>query len=240
MKLLPMLVLMKPLAATPRLETAAPNRAGSRSTTASPSSTSASIATRSASSAAPWKANRRASGAVGRFFNLGTSLLNASDGRDARRLAEAADCFARCLRTAGLNDNVVADARHNLELAKLLWRRIRSGAAPPPESDPAGNDDDTNPGSKPPENNGPNDSTTDRHGSGGSGSERTARVPTPAAEPKPVPTNDTPPPGSGQHTPIPEEDQLKPLPPPEARELLRQASERIQRERRALQRAGGR
>jgi hypothetical protein len=38
-------------------------------------------------------------------------------------------------------------------------------------------------------------------------------------------------------SPIPEDQQMQSLPPNEARELLRQAGDRIIRERRALQRA---
>jgi len=171
------------------------------------------------------------------LFNLGTSLLHASDGRDARRLAEAADYFARCLKMPGIDEALAADARHNLELAKLLWRRIRGSDAPPPESDPTANSDDPNSNSRPPET-GSSDTSTDKTGAGGPGNERMGQVPTQTEGPKPVPTDESPPPGAGHHAPIPEEDQLKPLPPQEARELLRQAGERIQRERRALQRAG--
>ena len=170
------------------------------------------------------------------LFNLGTSMLHASDGRDARRLAEAADCFARCLKSPGVDEALAADARHNLELAKLLWRRIRGNDSPPPENDQNPTNDDADSNTKPPETR-HNDSSTDRTGAGGPGNERLVQAPVASEGPKPTPTNDAPPPGAGRHTPIPEEDQLKPLPPQEARELLRQASERIQRERRALQRA---
>ncbi|MFL5341784.1 MAG: tetratricopeptide repeat protein [Gemmataceae bacterium] len=172
------------------------------------------------------------------LFNLGTSLLHASDRRDARRLVEAGDCFSRCLKIPSLDESLAADARHNLELSKLLWRRIRSSESPPPESDPTANNDETNPGTKPPETGNTNDGSSDRRGQGGPGNDRTATVPTQADGPKPVPTNDAPPPGAGRHAPISEDDQMKPLPPQEARELVREAVDRVQRERRALQRAG--
>jgi tetratricopeptide (TPR) repeat protein len=170
------------------------------------------------------------------LFNLGTSLLHASDGRDARRLAEAADYFARCLKSPDVDAALAADARHNLELAKLLWRRIRGNESPPLESEQNSANDDANPNTKLPETR-HDGASADRTGAGGPGNERLVQAPLQDEGPKPTPTNDAPPPGAGRHTPIPEEDQLKPLPPQEARELLRQAGERIQRERRALQRA---
>src|SRR5262249_45174765 len=124
------------------------------------------------------------------LFNLGTSLLQASDGRDAARLTEAADCFVRCLRSPGLDGTLAADARHNLELAKLMWRRIPTSDAPPPETDPtAPNRDDIDHNTKPPEP-GTNDTAADRTGSGAPG-DRTAPAPVPGDGPKPVPTPDT-------------------------------------------------
>src|SRR5205823_2794396 len=79
------------------------------------------------------------------LYNLGTCLLQSSDGKDARRLGEAVDCFTRCLKVPGLSDAAAADMRHNLELAKVLWRVVRGGSAAPPENDTSHGDDDRPP-----------------------------------------------------------------------------------------------
>lgn len=169
------------------------------------------------------------------LYNLGTCLMQSSDGKDARRLAEAVDCFTRCLKIAGLKDDVMADVRHNLELAKVLWRSVRGGSAAPPESDTSNTEDDRPP-DKPPATGPTSDpgsqpGTPDAHGT-----ERTHPAPGNGTGPMPTPVPNQPQPGAGQMSPIPADQQLQPLPPAEARELLRLAAERIRRERRALQR----
>src|SRR5262249_22266332 len=59
------------------------------------------------------------------LYNLGTCLLFSSEGRDATRLGEAIRYFDQCAESQA-DSALVADARHNLELAKQLWRRIKS------------------------------------------------------------------------------------------------------------------
>jgi len=170
------------------------------------------------------------------LYNLGTCLLQSSDGKDARRLAEAVDCFARCLKLAGLSAEAAADARHNLELAKVLWRAARGTSAAPPENDTSHGDDDRPP-DKPPETNPGNDPGSQPGTPDPRGNDQAVPTPGAGVGPKPMPVANQPHPGAGQMSPIPADQQAQPLPPREARELLRQAGERIIRERRALQRA---
>jgi tetratricopeptide (TPR) repeat protein len=170
------------------------------------------------------------------LYNLGTCLLQSSDGKDARRLAEAVDCFTRCLKVPGLSEAAAADMRHNLELAKVLWRAVRGGSAAPPENDTSSGDDDRPP-DKPPENNPGSDPGSQPGTPDPRGTERIGPTPGQGVGPKPTPVPNQPQPGAGQMSPIPADQQMQPLPPREARELLRQAGERILRERRALQRA---
>jgi Ca-activated chloride channel family protein len=182
-------------------------------------------------------ADARASNRRGRaLYNLGTCLLFASEGRDATRLAEAIRSFDQCAETDG-DSALRIDARHNLELAKQLWRRIKS-EAPPPESDPQSPPDSSR-------NEDPDRTDSNDPGKGPDGQGRPGMTGQPVPVPggndgqKPTPTDANPGPGAGgSMSPLTSDEQSKPLPPDEARELVRRAAERIARERRALQRAG--
>jgi tetratricopeptide (TPR) repeat protein len=169
------------------------------------------------------------------FYDLGTCLLHAADGRDANRLAEAIDLLTRCTKIAGGDESLQANAHFNLEFAKQQWRRIRTDAPPPPERDPDANNDSAKPDQ--PDRNPGNEPGNQTGAPNGGGTPRAIPQPGAAEGPQPIPTPDRPP-GAGTMSPIPDDEQLKPLPPNEARELLRQAGDRIVRERRALQRAG--
>jgi tetratricopeptide (TPR) repeat protein len=164
------------------------------------------------------------------WFNLGTSLLYASNGQDVNRLTEAMDCFHHCLTTAG-DDSLRDDARHNLELSKQFWRRLRQNEPPPKENEPQGND------SPPPEKEPDTSNTSSPEAKNSTGASQSPTGPAPSEGPKPTPTNQQRA-GAGHIPPIPESEQLKPLSPQEARELLQQAAERIARERKAMQKAG--
>src|SRR5262249_32988315 len=131
---------------------------------------------------------------------------------------------------------LLADARHNLELAKQLWRRLKSDAVPP-ESDPQSPPDPTRPDD--PDRNDTNDPGKGPDGSGRPGMGQPVPVPGGAGGAKPTPADANPGPGAGGTvSPLTSDEQSRPLPPDEARELLRRAAERITRERRALQHAG--
>jgi tetratricopeptide (TPR) repeat protein len=169
------------------------------------------------------------------LYDLGTCLLHAADGRDANRLAEAIDYLNRCTKIVGKDESVRANAQFNLELAKQQWRRIRTDAPPPPERDPNSNDENSKPDQ--PDRNAGNEPGNQPGTPNNSGAPRAIPQPGRREGPQPTPTPERPP-GAGTMSPIPDDDQLKPLPPNEARDLLRQAADRIVRERRALQRAG--
>jgi tetratricopeptide (TPR) repeat protein len=170
------------------------------------------------------------------LYNLGTCLINVAEGKDAERLAEAISCFHRCLNGGALPEDLLTDSRINLELAKLLWRRVRNGDSPPADHNPAENQDQPSP-DRPPESGLPDEAGQQRGGPDGSGGRRLAPGQSGPGGAQPTPTNQGPPPGAGHTQPIPDSEQAKPLPPNEARELIRLADERIRRERRALQRS---
>ncbi len=159
------------------------------------------------------------------YYNLGTVLVLASEGQHASHLVEAIDCFRRVMASPDAGAELRDDARHNLELAKLLWKKT-SGDAPPPQPPSSPGDD-------------PRGSRTTSNGTPTEGGSPANGTPDPRGPPMPAagnatPIDDRPPPGSGRLLPIPEERQHQPLPAGEARELLRQAAERIERERRAM------
>src|SRR5262249_22198058 len=57
------------------------------------------------------------------LFGLANSLVQGR-GDEARALLQAIRCYRECLRSP--DRQIAEDARHNLELAKLLWLRVRA------------------------------------------------------------------------------------------------------------------
>ena len=167
------------------------------------------------------------------LYNLGNSLLQESRGSNVGRLKQAIDSFGLCLRQEGLEPNIGDNARHNLELAKLLWVRAKQARPnrengngpddPPdqPKSEPKPPDDPkTNPGEV-----GPNPT----------GDPMTTGQPT--TDPRdpgtnPMPTPGPPPPGSGNLPPVPDNEELTRMLPEDAAAHLQRAAERVLRERR--------
>src|SRR5262249_47191263 len=123
-----------------------------------------------------------------------------------------------------------------LELAKVLWRAARGTSAAPPENETSHGDDDRPP-DKPPETNPGNDPGSQPGTPDPRGADQAMPTPGPRVGPRRIPAATRPHPAAGRMPPTPADQQAQPLPPREARELLRQAGERIVRERRTLQRA---
>jgi tetratricopeptide (TPR) repeat protein len=63
------------------------------------------------------------------WFNRGTCLVRRGGAAAIYRSAIA--CFDRCLDSNAADEPLKADARHNLELAKLLWAEANKKAAKP-------------------------------------------------------------------------------------------------------------
>lgn len=168
------------------------------------------------------------------LYDLGTCLLHASEGHDANLLAESIDYLNRCARLKDVGGDLLPKTKYNLELAKQLWRKIRSDSPPPPERDPGASDENPRPEAADQTNG--TEQGTQPGTSNGLSNPKAVQRPGGNESQETNPSMDRPP-GAGSMSPIPDEEQLKPLPPAEARELLRQAAERIARERRALQRS---
>lgn len=171
------------------------------------------------------------------WFNRGTCLLRRGGTVAVYRTAVA--CFERCLDANPAGATLTADARHNLELAKLLWAEANRKAAqpqnpnenPPPEEHrddrlPPPGGLDQMPGSPEP-----------GLGPDGSQGQQPVPMPVPAAGGAPNPT-DRKTAGNNAHLePLKDAGQVQPLSPEDTREYLRRTAERLDRERRGMLRA---
>jgi Ca-activated chloride channel family protein len=163
------------------------------------------------------------------LYNLGNCLLQQAQDRDARRLKEAVGCFELCLQQQAADEVLVADARHNLELARLLWLKAKSrkesGAERTGEQENDNelprNEQDANIRSDPART-----AMLDKRGKQGA---LAVAQPDPGATP--TGTDQTPPPGKGNLPTLPDTDDLAPLSTEDAAEYLKQAATRILRER---------
>jgi Ca-activated chloride channel homolog len=75
------------------------------------------------------------------YFDLGNALLK-SAGESSHQLADAVAAYRACLHQPNVAKELSADARHNLELAQMLWLKARkkepaeTKEAPPKKKDP--------------------------------------------------------------------------------------------------------
>ncbi|MBY0528029.1 MAG: hypothetical protein K2R98_31820 [Gemmataceae bacterium] len=168
------------------------------------------------------------------LYDLGNCLLQQSQGSNAELLRDAMKCYLLCLREDGLGDELKTNARHNLELAKLLWIKAKNAQ---PNKDPGKNPDD--PKETPPEPKKQPDEPKNNGNDTNPGTDPTPKV-TPQPDPSnpnqtPTPTREPPPPGSGNLPPIPDKDELTRMLPEDAAAHLARAAERILRERKEHQ-----
>jgi tetratricopeptide (TPR) repeat protein len=174
------------------------------------------------------------------WYNRGTCLLRRGGTMSVYRSAAA--CFEHTLNSAAADEPLKADARHNLELAKLLWNEERKKAAkpeeespnkqPPPEEDRQPKPEPEKPGGLDP-NGGPentNNGTNPKQGS--------QPQPQPQVQPKdgskPTPTEQKTA-GNNANLQMPEDkDEVQKLSPEEARAWLKDTSKRRKRELHSL------
>lgn len=169
------------------------------------------------------------------WFNRGTCLLRRGGTPAAYRSAVA--CFERCLDLDPADEPLKADARHNLELAKLLWVEANRKAAKPetPNSDPPPEERPDPPpafGGADPQPGNPEPGGSDNAG------KNPQPVPTPAAGPTPKGTPkdaDAKAPGNNPNLPVlKDDDRLQPLSPEDTREYLKRTEDRLRRERQGM------
>ena len=170
------------------------------------------------------------------WYNRGTCLLRRGGTSSVYRSAIA--CLERVLDSAVADEPLKADARHNLELAKVLWKEAfdeesKAGKKPnrPSDAPPAEEPPPPKPaaGTEPQ----PNPNTVD--GSKGTGTPQTStqpiEVPNPAVQPK---EGDTPAQGTASTTQPPDTEVPQPLSPKRTRELLEETARRLKIDRRNL------
>lgn len=169
------------------------------------------------------------------WYNRGTCLLRRGNMPAVYRSAIA--CFEHCLDSPAADEPLKADARHNLELAKLLWNEVRKTAAKldtpnenrPPEEDPQ-NSPPMLPGSDQQPGNG--DPTG---GSVGSSQSIPQQIPNQATGANPDSAQQPNRGGNGQHLqPLQNDTQLQVLSPEDTREYLRRSAGRLKKERQDL------
>jgi Ca-activated chloride channel family protein len=161
------------------------------------------------------------------LYNLGCSLLQASQARRAEPLKQTIAAFESVLSMSELDAELQSQAQDNLELARRLLAQLPpekpdrsgspdSGPEPKPASDTARGP--TNPPSETgrPNTTGPAERLSDGKGEG-----------------PPRLTDRPPPPGKGSLPPLPDEDTLMPMTPEEARAHLDRAAARIAAARQA-------
>ncbi|MBL8799112.1 MAG: hypothetical protein JNM56_34825 [Planctomycetia bacterium] len=167
------------------------------------------------------------------WYNLGNCLLQlAQAGTELGMFREAIACYQRCLAHEGADASLRENARHNLELTKLLWLQARMNrpnqqenppnSDPPPDEPPppkTGPDQPKQePGSDPSSAQSPNPqekkgTIDDKHG-------KQVPIETPKAAP-----------GQGRIEQPPDDAKLKPLSPQDALKNLEEAAKLIRRER---------
>jgi Ca-activated chloride channel family protein len=156
------------------------------------------------------------------LYNLGNCILQQAQDRDARRVKVAMGLYQECMQQEAADSALIADARHNLELARLLFQK--AGAQQHSEQ---GNDEEQpkDPNDDGARDDSPRAATMDARGKG----EPVRGVPgDPGATP--TSTEQTPPPGKGNLPTLPDTDDLLPLSSEDAAQHLKQAAARILRE----------
>jgi Ca-activated chloride channel family protein len=161
------------------------------------------------------------------LYSLGNCIVQQAQDRDAPRLREAIRFYELCMQQKAADAALVADARHNLELARLLW--LKAKAARPggePNNPDQGNEDDQ---PRDPDDTGLRGDPL-RALDGRGRSEPLSGV-QPDRGSTPNDTDQPPPPGKGNLPTLPDTDDLAPLSPEDAAEHLKEAAARIARER---------
>lgn len=168
------------------------------------------------------------------WFNRGTCLVRRGGAAAVYRSAIA--CFDRCLESPAADAPLKANARQNLELAKLLWMEANKKAAKPenPNEPPREDERPPEPGTTP--KNGTDPSIENGADNGTRKEQRPVPMPAPGVAPKQGANDSGNPTPAAAVNPQPVLDDGTPqkLSPEDSREHLRRAEQRLRDERRAL------
>lgn len=159
------------------------------------------------------------------MYNRGVCLLYR--GGDATTYRTAIASFEDCLDLGIADDALNADARHNLEVAKLLWAKARATQKNPPRAN------DRPPEEEPPPERDPRTtSATDATGTEGTAGTKAAQIGAAPEGQQPQPTNQKAP-GAGNLPVLLDTERTQPLPPQDTRALLEEIKTRLANDRRA-------
>jgi hypothetical protein len=167
------------------------------------------------------------------WYNRGTCLLKRGGSMAVYRSAVA--CFENTLDSPAADEPLKADARHNLELAKLLW--LEEAKKEQKKEPPSPNDSTPPEEQKRPQEPEPKPGTQDANPNDKNGS----TSPKAGSQPVPQPEGTKPSPseqnvaGNNPNLPVPkDEDAVQQLSPEDARAYLKETSKRRKRELRAM------
>jgi tetratricopeptide (TPR) repeat protein len=163
-------------------------------------------------------------------YNLASALIKTAGDRGAAKLAEAVGLLEDCLQQLEPDDPLAADARHNLELARMLWLEARARSDPQKDRPPQEDEDPTKPQPPRPE---PVKQPGGDDGSGNPAKGPGQRELGKEQGQQAVGADGQPLPGEGALPTIPDREELVPMSREEAEAHLRQAVERVLNERRA-------
>jgi Ca-activated chloride channel homolog len=158
------------------------------------------------------------------LYDLGTVLLQrGTDVKDVSALFRAGECFNLCFKEA-TDGTLKSDAEHNLELARLLWLKVRAEIKAPPDDAINNPPDLTDPRLNPMDQGDPERGRRGHKDPSGGKGER--------GQPGETTGSDTEAklPGEGTIETLADSDQLQPLDGNDARELLAREIRRIERE----------
>jgi tetratricopeptide (TPR) repeat protein len=165
------------------------------------------------------------------LYNRGVCLLKLGG---LPKLRAAVDSFDRCLALDPEDTGLVADARHNLELAKLLWAQARAREQkkplpndPPPDSPPEPRVERPTPQSLDPFDQ--QDQLTGERGQQAGGNPEVVRGGGNAGNPRATDERTA---GKGNAPVLGREDKLPELSPQQLRQLLEDLAGRVAKERR--------
>jgi Ca-activated chloride channel family protein len=155
------------------------------------------------------------------LYDLGVALLQrGGDSRDTDALARAVESFDLCLQESASDPKLRDDAEYNLELARLVWRKVRSEKG----ENPKDNDGSENSGKTP---------SKSPSGSGDDGKENDpgpGPVDNKQQGDRKVAQTDQKVPGAGQVQALPDKEQLQPMDANDALERLAREIQRIERQ----------
>jgi len=166
------------------------------------------------------------------LYNWGNAIVQQAAMSDGSRLKEAMVLYEKCLQQEEADPSLLADARYNLELARLLWIQART------RNDKAEHDNPDRPGHEGASQGAKNDSNR-------AGGLTDSASPDPSGKPGPAPNNrgtngsaraeTAYAPGKGNLPPLPDEENLATMSAEDALAYLKQAMARIEQERKAYQ-----